>query len=625
MRGGAGGYHLDQTDPCRDPTQPGRAIGPGSPITEDPPTMPSITINGTSVDFEPGQTILQVANAHDIEIPFYCYHDALSRPAQCRICLGEIWAPNPRNENKLEPIAGGKLQPTCTTPAGDGMVVYTNSPKAVANQKAVMEYLLINHPLDCPVCDQSGECFLQDYSYEYGRGVSRFQEQKVKQAKKDLGPHVWLYADRCIMCTRCVRFDREIAGAGELMIGGRGNRSEIDVFPGKALDNELSGNVVDLCPVGALLDKDFLFAQRVWFLKKTASIDGITASGDNISIEHNEGKVYRVKPRENLEVNKHWITDEVRYGWKFIHSADRLTEPQARRYGALVEAEWPRAYRAAMEGMQAVVDKGQRLAVLVSPMLPCEEAFALATLARAIDDQAIFAVGPVPTRGEDKAFPPTKSFDDPEAFVMVAEKAPNARGVRRVLKAVTGKAPAEFHEFLAAIEDAGALILTGNYPSDWAPTELADAAADRFTVLIDTLPSRIIDSADVVLPGATWAEKAGTFENHRGLLQAFEAAIPPLARTEGQISHDLLAAAGVDEFISAMPESKKRRPDVVVVDDGPGQVPQATEVELPRGLLFVAADVRQRMAEAGLAEMAGDVALPAKAKKASGDMRVVEL
>ncbi|MEQ9096954.1 MAG: molybdopterin-dependent oxidoreductase [Phycisphaerales bacterium] len=587
--------------------------------------MPSITINGVTVDFEPGQTILQVANANDVEIPFYCYHDALSRPAQCRICLGEIWAPNPRNENKLEPVAGGKLQPTCTTPAGDGMVVYTDSPKAVANQKAVMEYLLINHPLDCPVCDQSGECFLQDYSYEYGRGVSRFQEQKVKQAKKDLGPHVWLYADRCIMCTRCVRFDREVAGAGELMIGGRGNRSEIDVFPGKALDNELSGNVVDLCPVGALLDKDFLFAQRVWFLKKTASIDGITASGDNISIEHNEGKVYRIKPRENQKVNKFWITDEVRYGWKFVHSPDRLAEPQARRYGALVEAEWPRAYRAALDGIQTAMDKGGRLAVLVSPMLPCEEAYALATLAKSLDENAIFAVGPVPTKGEDKAFPPTKSLDDESAFVMVAEKAPNARGVRRVLKAVSGQDPIEFHDFLGAIQNAGALILTGNYPSDWVPQELADAATDRFTVLIDTLPSRLIDASDVVLPGATWAEKAGTFENHRGLLQAFDAAIPVLARTEGQIAHDLLAASGVEDYIAARPESNYRRPDVRVVDDGPGQVPQATEVELPRGLLFNAAKVRQQMAGAGLAEFETDVALPPRDVKKSGDMRVVEL
>jgi len=585
--------------------------------------MPTITINSVACEFEPGQTILQVANAHGVEIPFYCYHDGLSAPAQCRICLAQLWAPNPRNENALEPVAGGKLLPTCTTPAQDGMVVRSDSPSAVANQKAVMEYLLINHPLDCPVCDQSGECFLQDYSYEYGRGVSRFQEQKVKQPKKDLGPHVWLYADRCIMCTRCVRFDREVAGADELMIGGRGNRSEIDVFPGRALQNELSGNVVDLCPVGALLDKDFLFAQRVWFLKKTPSIDGITASGDNISIEHNEGRIYRVKPRSNPAINKHWITDEVRYGWKFVHRDDRLREPRQRRYGALVDTEWPRAYAAALEGVARAVEGGRRLAVLVSPMLACEEAYALATLARALDERAILGVGPVPFDGQDKVFPPTKQPDDPDAFIMKAEKAPNARGVRRVLAGVTGSAPLEAPDWFAALGEAGALLLTGNYPSDWSAPEMVQAAADRFTVLLDTLPTRLVDASDVVLPGATWAEKAGTFENHRGVLQAFEAAIPPIARTEGQIAFDLLAALGVAGY-AARGRAAARRP-VLVVDDGPGQVPQATEVELPRGRLFEAAAVRRSLADAGLPEFTTDVALPPRPERATGDLRVVEL
>jgi NADH dehydrogenase/NADH:ubiquinone oxidoreductase subunit G len=162
---------------------------------------------------------------------------------------------------------GGKLLPSCQQTASDGMVVYSDSPKAVANQKAVMEYLLINHPLDCPVCDQSGECFLQDYSYEYGRGVSRFEEQKVKQPKKDVGPHVLLYSDRCIMCTRCVRFTREVTGTASSPCKAAATRKR-STLPRRSLDNELSANVVDLCPVGALLDKDFLFAQRVWFLKR---------------------------------------------------------------------------------------------------------------------------------------------------------------------------------------------------------------------------------------------------------------------------------------------------------------------------------------------------------------------
>ncbi|MED6308088.1 MAG: 2Fe-2S iron-sulfur cluster-binding protein, partial [Planctomycetota bacterium] len=205
--------------------------------------MPNITINGIDIDFEKGPSILQLATDHGIEIQHYCYHESLSVPANCRICLAEIWQPNPRNDNKLEYL--GKLVPTCSTPAADGMVVSTNTPHAIANQKAVMELLLVNHPVDCPVCDQAGECHLQDYSYQYGRGQSRFQEDKNKQPKKDVGPNVLLYSDRCIMCTRCVRFTREVTGTAELLVEGRGAREQIDVFPGLALDNELSGNVID--------------------------------------------------------------------------------------------------------------------------------------------------------------------------------------------------------------------------------------------------------------------------------------------------------------------------------------------------------------------------------------------
>src|SRR5690606_11893552 len=420
---------LSPTDTPLPGGRPRAARGSGS--------MPQITINGKVCEFKPGQVILQVANENGIAIPQYCYHDALSIVASCRICLGEVWMPNPRNNNAVEPWMGGKLVPTCQTPAVDGMVVYTDSPKAVQNQKAVMEYLLINHPLDCPVCDQAGECYLQDYSYQYGRGVSRFEEDKVKQPKKDVGPHVLLYSDRCIMCSRCVRFTREVTGTGELMIMGRGNKNEIDVFPGRPLDNELSANVIDLCPVGALLDKDFLFAQRVWFLKSTPSIDPLTASGDNIWIEHNEGKVYRIKPRTNMAVNRWWITDEVRYGWKFVHSDERLRTPMRRQFGALVESDYTRAYDAAAEGLGAAAASG-RVALMVSPMLTCEEAYLLARLARAVDPKAVLVVGPVPRRGQDRVYPPDAPPE--KAFKVWAEKAPNARGVRRVLEAVANGA-----------------------------------------------------------------------------------------------------------------------------------------------------------------------------------------
>jgi len=381
--------------------------------------MAELTINGKKHAFKPGQTILQAALDADVEIPHYCYHPGLSVVANCRICLAEVWAPNPRS-GRLEPLP--KLVPTCQQTASEGMVVYTDSPKATANQKAVMEFLLINHPVDCPVCDQAGECHLQDYSYQYGRGQSRFTEAKNKQPKKDIGPHVLLYSDRCIMCTRCVRFTREVTETNELMVDGRGSTEQIDVFPGMALDNELSGNVVDLCPVGALLDKDFLFQQRVWFLKKTPSIDGLTASGDNISVEHNDGRVYRVKPRPNAEVNQWWITDEVRYGWKFAHSEARLTMPAIKGRDAFDPLEPAKAWSeavaavdAAMTRLSAVEKKG--LALLVSPMLSCEDAYHLARYALSVDPEALLAVGPVPVSGEDKTFR--------GGFTIRAEKAPN--------------------------------------------------------------------------------------------------------------------------------------------------------------------------------------------------------
>lgn len=587
--------------------------------------MPTITINGKPCDFTPGQMILQVANAHSVEIPSYCYHDGLSIVASCRICLGEVWAPNPRNNNTLEPMMGGKLVPTCQTPAGDGMVVHTDSPKAVANQKSVMEYLLINHPLDCPVCDQAGECFLQDYSYKYGRGVSRFQEQKVKNPKKDLGPNVWLYADRCILCTRCVRFTREVSGTSELYVDGRGNKEEIDVFPGMPIDNPLSANVIDLCPVGALLDKDFLFAQRVWFLKSTPSIDGITASGDNLWVEHNQGKVYRIKPRENPAVNKWWISDEIRYGWKHATSEDRLRAPMRRQHGVLMGDDYNRVYDATAKGLRKAADGGKRLGLLVSPHLSCEDAYALATLARTIDPQAILGVGPVRYEGQDQTFPPGVNPGDSNAYTIYAEKAPNARGVRRVLEAFGGSLEADQWADRCSQADVGALILTGNDRQPWA-TPAIDRAADRnarFVVVIDTLSSPVVDRADIVLPGVTWLEKAGSFENARGMLQAFERSIPPIefAKSEGQIALDLLA---VLEGVSVLLGANAR---VEIVDEGPGQVPTAVEVALPRATLFNAANIRLQMAEtfASLGVFTTEVMMPATHAKHEPDVEMVEL
>jgi NADH-quinone oxidoreductase subunit G len=578
--------------------------------------MPTITINGVRCEFTKGERIIDIANRAGVEIPQYCYHPGLSVPAQCRICLAEIHAPNSRNDNKLEPMMGGKLLPTCATEATEGMVVYANSPKSVANQKAVMEYLLINHPLDCPVCDQAGECSLQDYSYKYGRSGSRFQEQKVKQPKKDLGPNILIYSDRCIMCTRCVRFAREVSGTGELMIDGRGNKSQIDVFPGIALDNELASNVIDLCPVGALLDKDFLFAQRVWFLKTTAGIDPLTSSGDNIWIEHNQGKVYRLKPRENPDLNTWWITDEVRYGWKFVHADNRMPEPMRRIHGVLGESEWPAAYRRAIE----TLGEGP-LAVVVSPFLTCEEAYLLAKLARAIDPSARFAVGPVPVDGENKSFPNPAAG---KPFVVRAEKAPNARGVRRVLDAMGGCA--DFDTLLDHCRSGqvGSLLLTGNYPSEWMTESALNAVRHARVVLIDTHTGYAEAAAEVTLPGATFAEKAGTYENADGVLQAFDQAIPTQheSKSEGQIALDMLAILSGLKLQEHVPPF-----GAAIVDEQTGEVPAATEGgNLPRADLFDAHKIRAEMAgNSALQAFVGGVAKPARAEQVEPDMAMVEL
>ncbi len=496
--------------------------------------MPQLTINGQEIGFEDGQSILEVALSSELEIPHYCWHPGLSVVASCRICLVEVWAPNPRNDNKLEAIP--KLLPACQTPAADGQVVHTDSPKATANQRAVMEYLLINHPVDCPVCDQAGECTLQDYAYRYGRSASRFEETKIKQPKKDLGPDILLYSDRCIMCSRCVRFTREVTGTCELMVEGRGAQESIDVFPGRALDNELSGNVIDLCPVGALLDKDFLFQQRVWYLTRTPSIDGLTSGGDNISVEHNHGIVYRIKPRTNLEVNTWWISDEIRWGWKFIHDESRRRMPRVRGLDPhdpqQADLAWKSATDAALSGMQ-----GTHIAALISPMLGCEDAWHLARLVKSIDPDAVLALGPVPIDGEDKTFP--------GGYTLRAEKAPNARGVRRVLESFGDEIldATAFEELLASGGGPASVLLTGNYPSAWVTESLEGALGDRFVVLLDTMPNRLEERADVFLPAATWMEKSGTFENVDGRLQAFERAIEPVdyCKSEAQIALDLLA------------------------------------------------------------------------------------
>jgi NADH-quinone oxidoreductase subunit G len=586
--------------------------------------MPTVTINGVECEFTKGEMVIEVANRNDILIPQYCYHAGLSRPAQCRICLATFEAPNPRNDNKLEPMMGGKLLPTCATEASEGMVVTIESETAIANQKAVMEFLLINHPLDCPVCDQAGECTLQDFSYQYGRGHSRFTDTKVVSPKKNMGEHIYMYSDRCIMCTRCVRFTEEVSATNELMIDGRGDKSTIDIFPGVGLNNPLASNVIDLCPVGSLLDKDFLFAQRVWFLKKTAGIDPFTSSGDNIWVEHNQGRLYRIKPRTNMDINTWWITDEVRYGWKFVHSDARLKEPMRREHGMMVEASWSRAYGQAIESIIDAKNAGKKTALVVSATLTCEETYSLVKAARMIDDAVELFVGPIPVDGADQEFP-NPQHNKP--FVQRAEKVPNAKGVERVLESMSKGTGGfkEFGTFMRRASEYGVVVLTGNFPSAWVTDELVDALNDSKLVLIDTLDSVLTSKADVVLPSSTFAEKGGSFENADGILQHFDQAIPNQheSKSEGQIGLDLIELAAGGHLEEHAPGFGS-----LIVDDQPGQVPSASDsVLLPRGELFDAAVIRERMNDEidGLGVFATDVQMPASVELVESDMEMVEL
>lgn len=315
--------------------------------------MAQFNINGRECEIDGAKNLLHACLKAGVEVPHYCWHPGLSVVASCRLCLVEAGTTDPKDPSKVawQP----KLVPACQTPVAaprppkEGEpppapvvnFIKTDTDKVKSNQQHVMEYLLINHPLDCPVCDQAGECLLQDFSYKYGPPRTRFVENKEKQAKKDLGPTIVLFADRCILCSRCVRFDAEVAGTERLGIVNRGNHCEIDVFPGLPLDHKLSGNVGDLCPVGALEDKDFLYKQRVWFLKDHPSVCGGCSTGCSTWVDANPttNVMWRMRPRTNPAVNEYWMCDDGRYGWKYVNSSSRLTAPVVRKVPAGVSAE----------------------------------------------------------------------------------------------------------------------------------------------------------------------------------------------------------------------------------------------------------------------------------------------
>ena len=506
--------------------------------------MPTVIVDGQEIEIGADERLncIEVARRAGVEIPHYCWHPGLSVVASCRMCLIQAGT---RNNDTGEISMIPKLVPGCQTPAKDGTVIVTNSDAVHESRARVEEALLIDHPIDCPICDKAGECLLQDYHFEHGQSERRADIHAFSSRRRDVGPTVTLFVDRCIMCTRCVRFTREVSGTAELMVSARGAKEEIDTFPGFPLDNKMAGNVVDLCPVGALGDKDFLYQQRVWFLKKTENVCGGCSAGCSIVTEHNQDTVYRLKPRENLHVNKWWMCDEGRYGWHHLHDATRIIEVSKCDTEDVQTVEWADVVRQLPQELSSA----GRLGVAVSPMLTVEEAWMLCSVARTIDPDAYLAVGHVPSNGDDETFP--------GGFTIRGEKAPNRVGVEMVLGmfgavSENGTVPG-WNDFLEKVQarTIQSAWVTAGYPTpeaSWCDESVA-ATFDNVSCLVvqDLFKSPLFKRATWRLPAVGFAERSGTWVNCGHRAQTFEQAIRPPAGVwpEGRFFWNLLGREGL--------------------------------------------------------------------------------
>jgi len=485
--------------------------------------MPKLTIDGKEIEVEAGTNLIEAARQLGIEVPHYCYHPGLSIAGQCRLCMVDIEkAPRPT-------IA-------CNTQAADGMVVRTDTERVQESRRSMMEFHLINHPLDCPVCDQAGECWLQIYYMKHGLYDPRMTDEKVHKPKAvPLGPHVMLDAERCILCSRCVRFCDEVTGTGELGIFNRGDHSEIGLFPGRDLVNNYAGNVVDICPVGALTDRDFRFQVRVWYLDTAKSICTGCARGCNIEVHvnrrrphHADGRrVARLKPRYNAEVNAWWLCDVGRYHFGFVDGPTRLTSPVRRGPGESMEVGWDEAVAAVDEALRR--HPAEQVAVLASPQMANEDLMALRRLleARGVRQVAFDLPPAVPAEGDD--------------FLLRADRAPNRRGAELI--GLGGDAAA----ILAAARSGRLRCLWVFHHDLLAAGEAAEALQRVETVIFTgTSASATSDRAHWVLPAAAWVEREGTLTNFEGRVQRFRAAIAPLgaALPEWDLLGRVLAAGG---------------------------------------------------------------------------------
>ncbi|MFN7734918.1 MAG: molybdopterin-dependent oxidoreductase [Pirellula sp.] len=528
--------------------------------------MVKVKVNDIEVDAGPKDNCILAARKAGVEIPHYCWHESLSVVASCRMCLVEVGETKPDGTVAMGP----KLVPGCQTPIKEGTVIRTDSPKVKAAQQMTLELLLLNHPLDCSICDQAGECYLQDYTYKYGKAHSRLDEPKLQRMDKyHIGDQIALFTDRCVMCTRCVRFTREISGTAELQVVARGSHEEIDVFPEEPCNNKLAGNVVDLCPVGALCSKDFLYKKRVWWLKQAESVCTGCSTGCSISIDQNENKVYRLRPRPNPEAQGHFMCDEGRFGFKYIHDERRLSAPKlSAAHSSGFESQrkatpanfapdlnfadlWPTALTKARQKIQEAIkaDPSGFVAVF-SPFMTVEEAYLLAKFIKGIHEKARLVLGPVPTVGADDKYPKGPRGESPAdgkvKFTIRAEKCPNRLGVEAVLKHFEGSVVRI--ESIAQRPNAHAWYIVGGYASGWV-TESIDKAVGTPSLLIvqDIFPSPLSERADIVLASGSFAERDGTYVNHAGLAQSASAAIrtPGEARPDGRILMELAGRTGL--------------------------------------------------------------------------------
>jgi NADH-quinone oxidoreductase subunit G len=514
--------------------------------------MAVVYINDKAVDIGGERmNLIQAAQRGGVFIPYYCWHPALSVVASCRMCLVEVGEKKPDGSVQMQP----RVVPACQTPAKDQTVCITTSERARFSEARTLESLLINHPLDCPVCDKAGECLLQDFSYRFGKSTSRMVDPKNQPANKpDIGEHISLFTDRCIMCSRCVRFTREIAGTAELYVANRGDHSEIDIFPGDPVNNKLAGNVVDLCPVGALANKDFLYKQRVWFLKHTPSVCAGCSTGCSIFVDANKDIVYRIRPRENPKAQGWFICDEGRFDYPYINRSERFEEPLKRLTGTVQSPlPWAEAITTIRQEFAAAARTSSRaVAAVISPMLTCEEAYLLAKFIKGLSPDARLFLGAVPVVGKDEQFPQDRNGKPlgPVKFTIRAEKCPNRRGVEEVLRHFQ-KEVLPLEHLLGDLLQVDAVYVTAGYPprlGNW----LSEDATGKLTkvpllVVQDLFPSAIAQAARFVIPASSFAEKDGCFVNHAGLAQQLHWSVRPGAhgRTDGQTFLDLLGRAGL--------------------------------------------------------------------------------